>query len=141
MLQHGSELRALVPHDEPRARWCSDSVRSSAAGSIFANCSAFCGGICASSLPRHSFFLAALVFVMAVQPLYTATATVLIDPRRTNIVDLGNSNHPVLSNFNTDDVTTESQVMLIQSVSVLQRVVENLKLTQDPEFAPPPGFS
>ena len=85
-------------------------------------------------------FFAALVFVMVVQPLYTATATVLIDPRRANIIDLSNSNRAVLSNFNTDDVTTESQVMLIQSVAVLQHVVDSLKLTEDPEFAPPPGF-
>lgn len=82
---------------------------------------------------------ASLVFVMSVQPLYTATATVLIDPRRASIVDNSN-NHPVLSNFNTDDVTTESQVMLIQSVSVLQRVVETLKLSEDAEFQPTPGL-
>jgi succinoglycan biosynthesis transport protein ExoP len=79
-----------------------------------------------------------MIFVMVVQPLYTATATVLIDPRRVNVAD--SNNQSVLSNFTTDDATTESQVMLIQSVSVLQRVVEKLKLTEDPEFMPQPSL-
>jgi succinoglycan biosynthesis transport protein ExoP len=80
-----------------------------------------------------------MVFIASVQQLYTGTATVLIDPRRTSVVDTGGS-HPVLPNFNTDDVSTESQVMLIQSVTVLQRVVDSLKLADDPEFQPAPGW-
>jgi succinoglycan biosynthesis transport protein ExoP len=78
----------------------------------------------------------ALLFVVLVTPQYTATSSVLIDPRRANVLD---SNNQVLTNFGTDDATIESQVSLLQSVAVLQRVVENLKLTSDPEFAPPPG--
>ncbi len=110
------------------------------AASTFANCCASCGGIWRIVIATPLILLAAaLVFVMSVQPLYTGTATVLIDPRRASIVDTTN-NHPVLSNFNTDDVTTESQVMLIQSVTVLQRVVDTLKLTEDPEFQPTPGI-
>ena len=81
---------------------------------------------------------AAIAFIMTVQPLYTSTATILIDPRRANIVD--RENPPVLSNFSTDDATIESQVALIQSKSVLQRVVETLKLTEDPNFSPQPGL-
>ena len=38
----------------------------------------------------------ALVFVAVVTPLYSATSTVLIDPRRSSVVD---NNNPVLSNF------------------------------------------
>ena len=76
----------------------------------------------------------AMVYLLAVQPLYTATATILIDPRRAAVVDTGNQQ--VLSNFNTDEATIESQVMLVQSVAVLQRVVDTLKLTEDPEFTP-----
>lgn len=81
--------------------------------------------------------LLATVFVMSVTPLFTATSTVFIDPRRSNV---GEPSGQVLSNFNTDDSTIESQVLLIQSVAVLQRVVESLKLTDDPEFAPQPGW-
>lgn len=81
----------------------------------------------------------ALLFVAIVTPRYTATATVLIDPRRAAVVDSSNPS-PVLSNFGTDDATIESQVSLTQSLSVMQRVVDSLKLAQDPEFAPPPNI-
>lgn len=79
----------------------------------------------------------ALTYVMAVSTLYTATSTVLVDPRRANVVD---TSQTVLSNFGTDDATIESQTLLIQSVAILQRVVERLKLTADPEFIPTPGL-
>ncbi len=45
----------------------------------------------------------------------------------------------VLTNFGTDDATIESQTLLIQSVAILQRVVEKMKLTADPEFIPKPS--
>lgn len=81
--------------------------------------------------------LVSAVFVTAVTPLYTATTTVFIDPRRSNVADPAT---PILSNFGTDDSTIESQVLLIQSAAVLRRVVEHLKLAGDPEFAPAPGL-
>ena len=74
---------------------------------------------------------------MMANTLYTATSTVLVDPRHANVVD---ASQPVLSNYGTDDATIESQTLLIQSIAILQRVVQTLKLTEDPEFAPPPGF-
>ncbi len=80
----------------------------------------------------------ALIYVMAVPTLYTATSTVLVDPRRANVVD---TSQTVLSNFGTDDATIESQALLIQSVAILQRVVARLKLTADPEFMRRPVFS
>ncbi|MET0705308.1 MAG: polysaccharide biosynthesis tyrosine autokinase [Tardiphaga sp.] len=79
----------------------------------------------------------ALAYVTSVPTLYTATSTVLIDPRRANVVE---TNQAVLSNFGTDDATIESQTLLIQSVAILQRVVDKLKLTEDPEFTPQPGL-
>lgn len=79
----------------------------------------------------------ALIYLMAASTLYTATSTVLVDPRRANVVD---ANQTVLSNFGTDDATIESQTLLIQSVAILQRVVEKLKLATDPEFMPKPGM-
>ena len=80
----------------------------------------------------------AIIFVSVVGPVYTATSTVLIDPRRTNVIDT--NNQAVSSSFGSDDAVTESQALLIQSVSLLQLVVERLKLADDPEFAPPPGI-
>src|SRR3981189_1312497 len=75
----------------------------------------------------------ALIYVMVVTTLYTATSTVLVDPRRANVVE---TNQAVLSNFGTDDATIESQTLLIQSVAILERVVRKLKLVADPEFTP-----
>jgi exopolysaccharide transport family protein len=79
----------------------------------------------------------ALIYILAATTLYTATATVLVDPRRANVVD---TNQAVLSNFGTDDATIESQTLLIQSVAILRRVVEKLKLAEDAEFRPKPGL-
>jgi exopolysaccharide transport family protein len=79
----------------------------------------------------------ALIYILVVPTLFTATSTVLVDPRRANVVD---TSQTVLSNFGTDDATIESQTLLIQSVAILQRVVERLKLTADPEFIPTPGL-
>ncbi|MGE0522744.1 MAG: GumC family protein [Variibacter sp.] len=81
--------------------------------------------------------LLAIVFVSVVTPLYTATSTIFIDPRRPNVAE---GNAQAQPNFGTDDSSIESQVLLIQSVSVMQRVVDNLKLTEDPDFAPQPGL-
>jgi exopolysaccharide transport family protein len=83
------------------------------------------------------FLVLAMIFVALVTPLYTATTTVLIDPRRASVLDTGNQ---APSNYGTDDTSIESQVSLIQSAAVRQRVVNELKLTEDPEFVPPPGF-
>src|SRR5215207_1641599 len=79
----------------------------------------------------------ALAYVMAVSTLYTATSTVLVDPRRASVVE---TNQSVLSNFGTDDATIESQTLLIQSVAILDRVIRKLKLTEDEEFTPKPGL-
>jgi succinoglycan biosynthesis transport protein ExoP len=79
-----------------------------------------------------------LTYCLVVSTLYTATATVLVDPRRAAAVET-NSQVP-LSNFGTDDATIESQTLLIQSVAILDRVVRKLKLTDDPEFKPKPSI-
>src|SRR5882724_11433788 len=84
-----------------------------------------------------SLGLLALIYVLAATTLYTATSTVLVDPRRANAIE---SNQATMSNFGTDDATIESETLLIQSVGILQRVVEKLKLTDDPEFTPTPGI-
>lgn len=77
----------------------------------------------------------ALGYLFVAPTLYTGTATVLVDPRRANVVD---PNQNVLTNFGTDDATIESQALLIQSIAILRGVVEDLKLVEDEEFAPKP---
>lgn len=78
----------------------------------------------------------AVLFVTVVTPLYSSTATIFIDPRRSSVLDSGNAS---TGSFGTDDASVESQVSLIQSLAVMQRVVDTLKLKDDPEFVPPPG--
>lgn len=80
----------------------------------------------------------AAAFVATATPRYTATATVFIDPRQANV--MGVTDQAVLRSASADDATIESQVMLIDSRAVLRRVVEDLKLTEDPEFSPSPGL-
>jgi capsular exopolysaccharide synthesis family protein len=78
----------------------------------------------------------ALLFVTLVTPLYTATSTVLIEPRHAETSEAG---RPVLRGVGADDAVIESQVSLMQSLSVIRRVVDSLKLADDPEFVPPSG--
>jgi succinoglycan biosynthesis transport protein ExoP len=82
---------------------------------------------------------AAAVFVAVSTPRYTATSTVLIDPHRSHVADTSDQAPPP-SNFGSDDAMIESQVLLIQSVAVLGRVVDKLNLTKDSEFGPHPGL-
>jgi exopolysaccharide transport family protein len=79
----------------------------------------------------------AIAYLAVASTLYTATSTVLVDPRRANVVE---TNQSVLSNFGTDDATIESQALLIQSVAILNRVVDKLKLTENADFIPTPGL-
>lgn len=77
--------------------------------------------------------------VILVRPIYTGTATILIDPRRPNVVNL-DSNSQSIQSPQTDDGAIESQVLLVQSIAVLRRVVGTMKLTEDPDFIPKPGL-
>src|SRR6266404_1023576 len=86
-----------------------------------------------------SLTILALIYVLTATTLYTATSTVLVDPRRTTAIE-SNQAAMSMSNFGTDDATIESETLLIQSIAILQRVVEKLKLTDDPEFTPTPGI-
>jgi exopolysaccharide transport family protein len=82
---------------------------------------------------------AAAVYVLMATTLYTATATILAEPHRSQVADTTDQ-PPAPSNFGTDDAMVESQALLIKSVAVLQRVVDRLHLVDDPEFAPHPGL-
>jgi succinoglycan biosynthesis transport protein ExoP len=89
--------------------------------------------------PPLALAVLALIYILSSTTLYTATSTVLVDPRRSTAIE---SNQAALSmsNFGTDDATIESETLLIQSIAILQRVVEKLKLADDPEFRPSPGL-
>ena len=82
--------------------------------------------------------LGALIYLIFLSTtLYTATSTVFVNLRRATAIE-SNQAQVETSNFGTDDATIDSEAMLIQSVAVLQSAAEKLKLTDDPEFNPPP---
>jgi len=89
--------------------------------------------------PPLALMTLALLYALSATTLYTATSTVLVDPRRSSAIE-SNQSALQMSNFGTDDATIESETLLIQSGAILQRVVEKLKLTADPEFIPTPGL-
>lgn len=77
----------------------------------------------------------AIAYLATASPVYTASTTLFIDPRIKKIV----SDEVTQGGLGYDLALIESQVSIIGSDAVLQRVVEALKLDADPEFAPPRG--
>ncbi|MGE0613590.1 MAG: Wzz/FepE/Etk N-terminal domain-containing protein, partial [Hyphomicrobiales bacterium] len=75
--------------------------------------------------------LAAVAYRAAVAPQYTASATILVDPREQRVL----GTKAVIEGIGQDAAFVESQVGLIQSSALSAHVVDKLKLTEDPEFA------
>lgn len=75
-----------------------------------------------------------LVVLVAFQlpPRYTGTTQVLIDPRQNQILDLGT----VFAGITPEAAEVDSQVQVIRSQALLERLVDQQNLTQDPEFNP-----
>jgi capsular exopolysaccharide synthesis family protein len=76
--------------------------------------------------------LTALVMVAVLQqtPLYTATAQVLLDRQQMQVTDM----EAVISGLPADSATVDSEVEILLSRALAERVVERLDLTRDPEF-------
>jgi exopolysaccharide transport family protein len=76
--------------------------------------------------------IAAVTYIalLAVTPRYTATAQVLLDPGNQKL--LGTAN--LIPELSLDSGNVDSQLSLIRSTNLLRRVVDQTKLTQDPEF-------
>lgn len=89
--------------------------------------------IIASTIAALTLAIAYLAFAA---PLYTATASLFVDPRTRKIV----SEEVVQGGFGSDLALVESQVSILTSDAVLKRVVDKLQLEADPEFAPPLGL-
>jgi uncharacterized protein involved in exopolysaccharide biosynthesis len=75
--------------------------------------------------------LAGLAYLALTKPLYTANAQLFIDPRTRKLV----TEEVVQSGIGADVALFESQVTIIGSEGILRRVVDQLKLTSDPNFA------
>jgi uncharacterized protein involved in exopolysaccharide biosynthesis/Mrp family chromosome partitioning ATPase len=75
--------------------------------------------------------VAATFAVLQVWPtLYTASASVMLDPRKNNITDLS----AVLSQLPTDPASLQNQIQILQSRDLAERVIVKLRLYDDPEF-------
>ena len=74
----------------------------------------------------------ALVTLVTFQmtPLYTATGTVMIDPRQSQVIDF----EAVMSGLSPDSAVVDTEVGIIASRSLAEAVVIHLDLVGDPEF-------
>jgi len=75
-------------------------------------------------------FLLILVPVLMQVPTYTATASVMMDPRTINAAP----NQDVLSGLPPDTTTVDTEVEILKSNALADRVVKSLSLDEDPEF-------
>lgn len=71
------------------------------------------------------------IFAYSLTPKYQASATVLIDPRKKNIIDMD----AVVSGISADTPTIESEAEILRSRAIIGRVINELNLDQDPEFS------
>jgi len=76
----------------------------------------------------------ASLFALSLPNRYDASAVVQIDPRKKSISNL----EGVLSELTADAATVDSEVEIIASRLIALKVIEILKLRQDPEFSRPP---
>ena len=72
----------------------------------------------------------AVLVGLQITPKYTATALVMIDPSKSNIVDVAS----VIQGLGTDASTVESQMRVISSRFQLERLAGDLGIFDDPEF-------
>jgi exopolysaccharide transport family protein len=87
---------------------------------------------------RQSIILACIVvitvvsaaFVFQLTPRYTAEASVILDPRKTQVVDL----QSVLSNLPADTSVVRGEVEVLKSNSLAEAVVKKTNLIAVPEF-------
>ena len=78
-----------------------------------------------------AIMIAVLVFTFTQSKGYTATANILIEPRRTNVL----SQTDVVTGMPTDSSSIDTQVQVISSRSIAEHVVERLQLDKDPHFS------
>ena len=89
----------------------------------------FIGGVTALAL------LIGVIYVARQTPLYTASAQLLLDPRKEKAA----GQDTVLTDAVLDLPVIESQMAIIKSSSLLRRVVEKERLVNDPEFGASPA--
>ncbi|MBX3497315.1 MAG: polysaccharide biosynthesis tyrosine autokinase [Parvibaculum sp.] len=71
-----------------------------------------------------------MVWVYQQTPLYTAEALILLDRQKMQVTDM----QAVMSGLSPDSASVDSEVQILSSRALAARVVERLRLTEDPEF-------
>tara|TARA_R110000787_G_scaffold86562_12_gene184649 strand:+ start:354 stop:2648 length:2295 start_codon:yes stop_codon:yes gene_type:complete len=74
--------------------------------------------------------LATVVIVRQLTPLYSSTAQVMIDPRLNQVVDI----QAVISGLPPDLETIESEIEILRSRRLAEKVIQKLRLYERPEF-------
>lgn len=72
----------------------------------------------------------AMVWVFQQTPIYVAEVQILLDRQKMQVTDM----QAVMSGLSPDGATIDSEMQILRSRTLAARVVEQLKLTQDPEF-------
>ncbi len=70
------------------------------------------------------------VVLMLLPTMYATSASVMIDPRKNNVTDLS----AVLSQLPTDPASLQNQVQILTSRDLAQKVIDRLRLYDDPDF-------
>ena len=76
-----------------------------------------------------------ILYLLTASPMYTATASILMDTRQAQIL---NKTSEVANTTLIDPGFVDSQVEIITSENLIRGVVNKLNLTNDPEFVGPP---
>lgn len=76
--------------------------------------------------------LAIIVVTFQMTPQYTASAQVMLDPRDREVVDL----QAVVSGLPPDSAVVDTEVEILRSRALANRVIDELNLMADPEFNP-----
>jgi uncharacterized protein involved in exopolysaccharide biosynthesis len=78
----------------------------------------------------------AVLVSLLLQPVYTASALVQVDPASKDLLNPQNQS----ATAGSDNARVESEVELVRSDRVLLQVIEDENLLGDPQFAPGPGL-
>ncbi len=86
-------------------------------------------------------FAAVAVFTFQLKPIYTATASVIVNTRDQKVIDIG----AVLSGMPADTAMVDTEAQILKSRTLISKVVTRLNLMENPEFngavAPPSEMS
>jgi polysaccharide biosynthesis transport protein len=79
---------------------------------------------------------ASSVLILSLTPVYRATTLVLVDPSEKNLLNPGNGSTSAAS----DNARVESEVSIAKSETIVEMVLDNLNLNDDPAYQPQPGI-